>query len=140
MSRLRTRAKNIFQGRAEGTNDNDNTSNAAPSENADAPVQYRLAATSPLLHQSLHQRLKSCLFGIKSSKISIGINPNQKLAMYLHWMFRVNFLFLFFVMCAMFFALVVFFAGLIMLAGKMDPKCVRIGGEEVREWVTKRQT
>jgi len=30
----------------------------------------------------------------RSGGMMIGINPNQQLAMYLHWMFRVNFLFL----------------------------------------------
>ena len=58
------------------------------------------------------------------------INPNQKLALYLHWMFRVNFVFLFVVMCTMFFALVITFAALITIAGQMDSECVRIGGNE----------
>lgn len=59
---------------------------------------------------------------------TIGISPNQQLAMYLHWMFRVNFLFLFCVMCIMFFVWVMVFAALIIIAGTMDPHCVRIGG------------
>jgi hypothetical protein len=62
--------------------------------------------------------------------LAVGINPNQKLALYLHWMFRVNFVFLFGVMCVMFFALVILFAGFITVAGNIDPQCVRIGGEE----------
>ena len=60
--------------------------------------------------------------------MTIGINPNQQLAMYLHWMFRVNFLFLFCVMCVMFFVLVMAFSVLIIIAGTLDAECVRIGG------------
>jgi hypothetical protein len=56
-----------------------------------------------------------------------GVHPNQTIAMYLHWMFRVNFFFLFVVMCVAFFALVIFFAGLITLAGTLDAECVRVG-------------
>jgi hypothetical protein len=42
-------------------------------------------------------------------------------------MFRVNFVFLFAIMCITFFAFVIFFAGLITVAGTIDPQCVRIG-------------
>jgi hypothetical protein len=59
------------------------------------------------------------------------VSRNQlSLAMYLHWMFRVNFFFLFTLSCVVFFALTIFFAGLIIWAGRMDPQCVRVGGEE----------
>jgi hypothetical protein len=64
---------------------------------------------------------------------TIGISPNQQLGMYLHWMFRVNFLFLFCVMCIMFFVWVMVFAALIIMAGTMDPQCVRVGGEPFGE-------
>jgi hypothetical protein len=42
-------------------------------------------------------------------------------------MFRVNFVFLFVLMCQLFFTLVIFFAGFITLAGTMDPECIRVG-------------
>jgi hypothetical protein len=64
---------------------------------------------------------------------TIGISPNQQLGMYLHWMFRVNFLFLFCAMCIMFFVWVMVFAALIIIAGTMDPQCVRVGGEPFGE-------
>ena len=50
--------------------------------------------------------------------------------MSLHWMFRVNFFFLFLVSCIVFFALTIFFAAFIIAAGRMDSQCVRVGGEE----------
>lgn len=49
--------------------------------------------------------------------------------MWLHWMFRVNFLFLFCLSCVVFFALTFFFAAFIIWAGNADPECVRIGGD-----------
>jgi len=94
------------------------------------PVQYRLEATRVPVKQNLLCRILTCcgLFGGKrQSGLVVGINPNQKLAMFLHWMFRVNFLFLFAVMCSMFFALVILFAGFIAMAGSIDAECVRIG-------------
>lgn len=66
----------------------------------------------------------------RMKKFSTGTNPNHRLAMSLHWMFRVNFVFLFMAMCLTFFALVVLFSGFITIAGRMDPQCVRIGGDE----------
>jgi hypothetical protein len=104
------------------------------------PIQYRLEATrvaAPVTGWRRHvSRVLSC-FGLFSASsyhqsqtgVTVGINPNQKLALYLHWMFRVNFIFLFMVMCIMFFALCVLFAGFIALAGNMDPQCIRIGSE-----------
>ena len=93
-------------------------------------VQYRLEAT--VRHRvPLWKKILTCggFWGnMIHPKASAGINPNQRLAMYLHWMFRVNFGFLFAIMCAMFFTLVIFFAALITIAGKMDNQCVRIGG------------
>jgi len=97
----------------------------------DTKKQYRLEAS-----QATNSGWLSCLTcGLcgrgsgrgGSGGMKIGINPNQQLAMYLHWMFRVNFLFLFCAMCVMFFVLVVFFAALIIIAGELDPECVRIG-------------
>ena len=66
---------------------------------------------------------------IGNSNLSDGVTPNHSIAMYLHWMFRVNFFFLFIVMCVAFFALVLFFSGFITLAGRLDHECVRVGTE-----------
>ena len=93
--------------------------------------QYRLAATtvnSQRKGRNWTNRLFSCLCGSNRDP-GIGIHHNRRLASSLHWMFRVNFLFLFGVMCAIFFMWVMIFAGFIIAAGKMDPKCVRVGGE-----------
>jgi hypothetical protein len=68
-----------------------------------------------------------------SGHMTVGINPNQQMALYLHWMFRVNFAFLFFLMCFVFFVLVVVFAGLIVVAGSINPDCVRVGGRSFGE-------
>ena len=64
---------------------------------------------------------------VGNSNLSDGVTPNHSIAMYLHWMFRVNFFFLFIVMCVAFFVLVLFFAGFIVLAGHLDHECVRAG-------------
>jgi hypothetical protein len=126
-TRLRRRMKNLFTPSLP-------LQQSSPEEDHDSEdegaVQYRLAATSRFPKKTFFERVVTC--GASSRSPSVGINPNQKLAMYLHWMFRVNFFFLFVVMCTMFFALVIFFTGLIILAGEMDPQCVRIGGNEVR--------
>jgi hypothetical protein len=103
-------------------------------ENMDAKrttVQYRLAATQRVRKRSWIVRLLCC-FGILGfgghRGQGLNVNPNHQLAMYLHWMFRVNFVFLFGLMCVVFFALVVLFSGFITLAGTLEPECVRIGG------------
>jgi hypothetical protein len=67
-----------------------------------------------------------CLQSQASSSSSPGRHFN--LAMYLHWMFRVNFGVLFSIMCAMFFTLVILFSAFIAAAGTIDKKCVRVGG------------
>jgi hypothetical protein len=113
---------------------------AASAAAAAAPVQYRLEATSRRPQLTWSRRLWTC-FGLcggggadgGGGGMSSGINPNQKLAMWLHWMFRVNFVFLFAVMCIMFFTLVIIFAGFITLAGVIDPQCVRVGGNPFNE-------
>jgi hypothetical protein len=64
---------------------------------------------------------------INGSGLSDGVHPNHSIAMYLHWMFRVNFFFLFVVMCVAFFALVLFFTAFITIAGRIDSECVRVG-------------
>ena len=104
-----------------------------------AKKQYRLEASRGSarnycrLSRLLHVVTCGWYGAGRSGSMAIGINPNQQLAMYLHWMFRVNFLFLFCVMCVMFFVLVMFFAALIIIAGSLDNECVRIGGEPFGE-------
>lgn len=92
--------------------------------------QYRLEATSNGLRHGIIASLLSCFRGAPgiSGPVGIGINPNQRLTVYLHWMFRVNFIFLFAVMCTMFFALVMVFAGVIVGVGRLDPECIQVGG------------
>jgi hypothetical protein len=63
-----------------------------------------------------------------ASSASAGIKHNPRLASTLHWMFRVNFIFLFAVMCLAFFVLVIIFSSLIIAAGKLDADCVQVGG------------
>jgi hypothetical protein len=109
--------------------------NAAIGVDVENPVgndrqQYRLETSS---RNSSWMHSLSCGFLGRSKRrrghMTMGINPNQQLAMYLHWMFRVNFLFLFLLMCIMFFVLVMAFAALIIIAGSVDANCVRIGGQ-----------
>lgn len=88
--------------------------------------QYRLEATQTT-QQSVWRRLFCC--ERRTNSQGIGITPNQALARYLHWMFRVNFVFLFALCCLVFFALTILFAGFITLAGSIDTDCVRIGGQ-----------
>jgi hypothetical protein len=100
-----------------------------PTRASPAP-QYRLESTSSGHRRGIIASLSSCFCGASSASgaVGIGINPNQSLAVYLHWMFRVNFIFLFAVMCTMFFCLVMVFAGAIVGAGRLDPECIRVGG------------
>lgn len=91
----------------------------------DAP-QYRLEGARK--GRRFRKSLLSLVCGKSSSSGGIGITHNQRLASTLHWMFRVNFLFLFTVMCLAFFGWVLFFSGLIISAGKLDADCIKIGG------------
>lgn len=126
--RLRMKTKNFFSRHAEPpTGDVEDVCGKA--------VQYRLEATRRKPKQGIMARILTCgglCFGGSnlSTGLAVGVHSNQKLAMYLHWMFRVNFLFLFVVMCIMFFTLVILFAGFIALAGNLDSECVRIGDNE----------
>lgn len=97
--------------------------------NAPAP-QYRLEATSKGQRSGISRSIMSCLCGsaVGSGTTGIGINHNQRLATSLHWMFRVNFIFLFAVMCTIFFVWVMIFAGFVIAAGRIDDECVRVGG------------
>jgi hypothetical protein len=128
--RVRKRFKNFFV-RGDATAGETKLSDEEASSGK--AVQYRLAATRRAKKKTMWGFITSCggLFGSsRKAGTAVGINPNQKLALYLHWMFRVNFIFLFGVMCIMFFALVILFSGFITIAGKLDSQCVRIGGQD----------
>mmetsp|Transcript_2004 Transcript_2004/g.4385 ORF Transcript_2004/g.4385 Transcript_2004/m.4385 type:complete len:510 (+) Transcript_2004:125-1654(+) len=127
--RVKTKMKNFV-----GVHDSDErhpNEDEEMQQGGDKQVQYRLEATVRK-RAPLWKKVLTC-GGFWGNLIhpgaQTGINPNQRLAMYLHWMFRVNFGFLFAIMCAMFFALVIGFAGFITLAGQLDHECVRIGGQ-----------
>eukprot|EP00550_Attheya_septentrionalis_P007911 CAMPEP_0198289650 /NCGR_PEP_ID=MMETSP1449-20131203/7763_1 /TAXON_ID=420275 /ORGANISM="Attheya septentrionalis, Strain CCMP2084" /LENGTH=568 /DNA_ID=CAMNT_0043988013 /DNA_START=105 /DNA_END=1811 /DNA_ORIENTATION=- len=91
--------------------------------------QYRLEARKEESTNVFKRFFQVLTMGSMSST-GLGVsNPNQTLAMYLHWMFRVNFFFLFILSCGFFFLFVICFAGFIIAAGKLDPTCVRVGGE-----------
>jgi hypothetical protein len=104
----------------------DFTSDAENGDSIEAP-QYRLEGVRKGKRLGVHSIL-SCCCGSASSSGGIGISHNQRLASSLHWMFRVNFIFLFSVMCSAFFCWVVIFSALIITAGSMDADCVKIGG------------
>jgi hypothetical protein len=131
-SRVKARFMNLFS-RGDATAGETKPGDEEAST-AGKAVQYRLAATRRTTKKTMWGRITSCCGLIGSSRanagLAVGINPNQKLALYLHWMFRVNFVFLFGVMCIMFFALVILFSAFITIAGQFDPQCVRIGGQE----------
>jgi hypothetical protein len=100
-------------------------------DDSDTPApQYRLEATNKGKRKGLIGRFVSVVCGVSviSGNVGVSVNPNRRLAVCLHWMFRVNFLFLFAVMCAIFFIWVMIFAGFIMGAGTIDSDCVRVGG------------
>jgi hypothetical protein len=96
-------------------------------------AQYRISA-APSAPSNWLLKLLTCnglLWTTRRiNKFNTGTNPNHRLAQSLHWMFRVNFTFLFMAMCLTFFALVILFSAFITIAGRMDPQCVRIGGKE----------
>eukprot|EP00980_Cylindrotheca_fusiformis_P003302 scaffold743_cov117-Cylindrotheca_fusiformis.AAC.21 len=103
----------------------DCTSDAENGHSMNVP-QYRLEGARKGKRLGVHTIL-SCFCG-RASTSGGGISHNQRLASTLHWMFRVNFIFLFSVMCMAFFVLVVIFSALIIAAGKKDADCVKIGG------------
>jgi hypothetical protein len=106
----------------QGKKDDDDSDTPAP--------QYRLEATNKGKRKGMIGSFVSVLCGVPvtSGNVGVSVNPNQRLAVYLHWMFRVNFLFLFAVMCAIFFIWVMIFAGFIIGAGTINSDCVRVGG------------
>lgn len=126
--RLRMRMKHAF------SHDNHNESQVQSSVSGRGRrKQYRLEATRKNVQQdSMLWKMLTCAVcsSRRLSRVKVGANTNQSLAYYLHWMNRVNFLFLFVVMCIAFFALVILFAGFITIAGNMEPDCIRIGGEK----------
>lgn len=92
--------------------------------------QYRLESSAKSKRTSILAACSSCFCGTAAGSGSngIGMNHNQRLASSLHWMFRVNFIFLFAVMCTIFFLWVMIFAGFIVGAGRLDDECIRVGG------------
>jgi len=90
-----------------------------------APIQYNLEANKSRKGGFFH------LFARRggASGLTSGINPNKCLGWSFHWMFRTSFIFLFAVMCIIFFGLIILFAGAIVGAGRLDEECVRIGGD-----------
>lgn len=92
--------------------------------------QYRLEASHQAQQNGIWGRFVACICGsaLDSGRSGIGMNHSQRLATSLHWMFRVNFIFLFAVMCAIFCVLVMFFAGLIIGVGYLDGQCIQLAG------------
>lgn len=105
----------------------DDSEDGSSSSRKTKKVQYRL------IKARKGRSFLWCLSGRHGGPSGMGINPNQRLATYLHWMFRTNFLVLFLVMCMAFFALVIFFSALITIAGSADAECVRVGGNSFNE-------
>lgn len=103
----------------------DDTEEGFSDDGNDIP-QYRLEGARK--GRRYGKSLLSFICGRNASSGGIGISHNQRLAGTLHWMFRVNFLFLFTVMCMAFFGLVLVFSALIISAGEMDADCIKIGG------------
>jgi hypothetical protein len=117
---------------SKGSNNNNNNNNKSigddeqddPEQQQQAP-QYRLEA-----FKNSHRNgcFSWCIRGENAGTKSDNlINPNEQLARSLHWMFRSSFLVLFAVMCTVFFGWIIFFAGLIIAAGRYDHECVRVG-------------
>jgi hypothetical protein len=124
---------NRFKNKNGSKKKDDDAGSSHCNEDNDTPPtkQYRLEANHRVHQTGLLRRLAaSCCCGssLGSSKQSgTGIKSNQRLASLLHWMFRVNFVLLFAVMCGIFFVWVMIFAGFIIVAGAVDGECVRVG-------------
>lgn len=108
--------------------------NLAKGRSARQLTQYRLEAAPTTAGQSLFMKLLTCFgtfncCGPKQTGLVVGANPNKRVTRLLHWMFRINFILLFSIMCAVYFALVIFFCGFITWSGNAQPECIRIGGE-----------
>lgn len=77
-----------------------------------------------------------CFCGAKAlskfTGMAAGISYNRSLVTFLHWLFRINFSFLFLLSCFVFFGLVVIFTGFIILAANFDATCVQVGGVPLR--------
>ena len=89
--------------------------------------QYRLEAARRKNSSSILSYICCCALGSDGGLGGIGVSQNKTLSSYLHWMFRVNFLLLFILSCVVFFTLIVGFTGLLVVAGRMDNECIRIG-------------
>lgn len=92
--------------------------------------QYRVEATSTEIWRGLRGRVWAYCGGsaFQYTRRTRSVHHSRRLAGCLHWMFRVNFLFVLAVMCIMFFLLVVIFTGLLVAAGRHDHQCIRVGG------------
>jgi hypothetical protein len=113
------------------TNENAKSKNENGKESQDVKkeiLQYRLTAH----HHSNESTLKKCFtLGFCQPHPDIGltgVHPQRLMSTFLQWIFRLNFTALFSLMCVMFFSFVIFFAGLITIAGNYDESCVRVGG------------
>lgn len=101
----------------------------AESGSARPTPQYRLEASRKRKRKGVLKIFWAWICGSDTGgSAAAGINHNPRLAGSLHWMFRVNFIFLFAVMCIAFFGWVIVFSGFIIGAGKMDADCVQVGG------------
>ena len=67
------------------------------------PPQYRLEASRKARRRIKMKSIINCICGKSTGTSGIGMNHNPRVASILHWMFRVNFIFLFSVMCIFFF-------------------------------------
>jgi len=130
--RFRTRLRNMFSRICCLARSGTNTEVVDGDLEEGKDKQYRLASINREQYSgALHRFL--CCSNTQSTMGGIGVSPNQALAMYLHWMFRVNFFILFSLSCFFFFGMVIFFSAFIVIAGTIDSDCVRIGSNSFGE-------
>ncbi len=130
-SRMKVKAKLLYRRLFSSKRHNAHEERHDEERGTDCP-QYRLEATKMVNRTGILGVISSCLCcsRVQSARKGVRMNTNQRLASSLHWMFRVNFIILFVVMCSIFFLWVMIFAGLIVAAGRMDVQCIRVGGED----------
>ena len=120
---------------SKGSNNNNNNKSIGDDEQDDPQQQQQQQQKAPQyrLEAFKNSQRNGCFSwcniggdnaGTKSDNLT---NPNEQLARSLHWMFRSSFLVLFAVMCTVFFGWIIFFAGLVLAAGRYDHECVRVG-------------
>jgi hypothetical protein len=112
--------------------DNNNTNN----DEKPKLKQYKLGTTSREPPLSWWQRMNP-LLGLFRSKyhqastgVTVGLNPNQEIANYLHWIFRIKIFYLIVFMFAGYLFFSILFAIILLGAGYMDENCIRIGPED----------